>query len=91
MTESENSSTVPGTEEVIAYRTWLEGQPRAGRGILFVGWFAAFVITGHSVDILQSVLGDLPTQFVVWGIVIFLLYSLYGLLRPSFAYVKGLV
>lgn len=91
MSKSERSSTIPGAETVVAYRDWVSGQPRAGRGMLFVGLFALILITGFSVEILQSTLGKRPAQVVLWIVALFLLYTWYAILRPSFAYLKGLI
>lgn len=82
MSDSETSSTVPGADTLVSYRDWLGSLTRASRGIMFVAVFVLFLVSGFSVDILQSVLGTRPAQILLWVIVIFMVYTLYGLVRP---------
>lgn len=82
MSESENASTIPGADKLVSYRDWLGALSRAGRGIVFVALFVLFLLVGWSVDPLQATIGTRPAQLLLWIIVIFMVYTLYGIVRP---------
>lgn len=88
---SESGSDIPGADELVSYRSWVEGQPRIGRGILTVALFAIIIIAGSLVEFLRATLGAGLTQVVLWAVVLLTLYTLYGILRPSFAYIMQFI
>lgn len=89
MSESENASTIPGADKLVSYRDWVGDQSRGGRIMLIIGVFVGLVGWGW-VLILMPFQRTLVTQALTWIVFLAALYTLYGVFRPSFAYVKQL-